>query len=297
MNSPQPDQTSIPAQRIVVGLDSSAGAIDALRWADRFANQTGRRIRVITSWSYPATAALPGGPELLGAEAMDATATEDTHRTVLTEIGRTLVEGDVLVHRGPADTALITAGRSPDVAMVVVGKRGLGPIDGRLLGSVSRRVAELAECPVAVIPAITELGTAPPVDGPILVGVDGSTAAEAARDWAIATARELGVELIFAHGVAGLPSELPPSSVDQFLARARQMVEGHVAVAQAAGLAAGAEVALEDPRRLLERLTETRQVQMIAVGAHGDGPVGGMLVGTVVHYVAQFAKVPVVILK
>jgi nucleotide-binding universal stress UspA family protein len=290
------DQRKID-QRVVVGVDSSPGALDALRWADQFATRTGRRLRVITSWSYPSTAALPGGPDLLGAHEMDASATEEVTHTVLTHLGRALPEGDLQVHRGPADLALLTAAQAPDAALVVVGKRGLGPIDGRLLGSVSRRVAELAHCPVAVIPALTDIGTAPAPDGPILVGVDGSEAAAAARDWAISAALELGVELIFAHGVAGLPSELPPSSVDNFIARAQVMVEAHVTAARQAGVAAGAEVAVDDPRRLLDRLSDTRRAQMIVVGAQGEGAVGGMLIGTVVHYVAQFAGVPVIIVR
>lgn len=297
MINPHSGHVPIQEQRVVVGVDPSPGSIDALRWADQYATRTGRRLRVVTSWSYPATAALPGGPNLLSAAAMDAATAEHTNLAVLTHLGRALPESDLQVQRGPADLALLNAASAPDAVMVVVGKRGLGPIDGRLLGSVSRRVAELANCPVAVIPALSDIGTAPPANGPILVGVDGSSAATAARDWAISTAIELDVDLIFAHGVAGLPSELPPTSVDQFVARAQHMVEGHVAAAQRAGVAASSEVAVDDPRRLLDRLSDTRNTQMIVVGAQGEGAIGGMLVGTVVHYVAQFAGVPVIIVR
>jgi nucleotide-binding universal stress UspA family protein len=290
-------QIPVQDQRVVVGVDPSAGAADALRWADQFASRTGRRLRVVTSWSYPASAALPGGPELRSAADMDAATTEEISQLVLTQIGRTLPETDLLVHRGPADLALLTAAEAEDVALVVVGKRGLGPVDGRLLGSVSRRVAELADCPVAVIPAITEIGGAPPVDGPILVGVDGSTAATDARKWAVETAGELEVPVIFAHGVAGLPSELPPSSTDRFLDRARFMVQGHVEAAELAGVSASSEVTIEDPRRVLERTATDQGAQMIVLGASGEGPVGGILVGTVVNYVAQFSRFPVVIVR
>lgn len=291
------DHIPVPDQRVVVGVDSSAGAADALRWADQFATRTGRRLRVVTSWSYPATAALPGGPHLQSATAMDEATTAEISERVLNEIGRSIDEADLLVHRGPADLALLSAAEAEDAALVVVGKRGLGPIDGRLLGSISRRVAELADCPVAVIPAVTGIGAAPPVDGPILVGVDGSTAATDARNWAVQSATEMGLGLVFAHGVAGLPSELPPASVDRFLDRARFMVEGHVEASILAGRSAKAEVAIEDPRRFIERIARDHGAQMIVLGAVGEGPVGGLLVGTVVHYVAQFASLPVIIVR
>ena len=291
------DQIPIHDQRVVVGVDTSPGAADALRWADQFSTRTGRRLRVVTSWSYPATAALPGGPSLKAADVMDTEVTEEISQLVLSEIGRSIDAADLFVHRGPADLALLSAAEAEDAALVVVGKRGLGPIDGRLLGSISRRVAELADCPVAVIPAITGIGAAPPADGPILVGVDGSAAATHARNWAIQAATELGVDLVFAHGVAGLPSELPPTSVDRFLDRARFMVQGHAEAAELAGRSAGAEVAVEDPRRLLDRVAREHGAQMIVLGASGEGAIGGDLVGTVVHYVAQFAQVPVIIVR
>jgi nucleotide-binding universal stress UspA family protein len=291
------DQIPLHDQRVVVGVDTSAGAADALRWADQFAARTGRRLRVVTSWSYPATAALPGGPQLRSVEAMDAATFEEISQLVVSEIGRSIDEADFFVHRGPADLALLSAAEAEDAALVVVGKRGLGPIDGRLLGSISRRVAELADCPVAVIPAVTGIGAAPPAEGPILVGIDGSSAAADARKWAVRSATELDVGLVFAHGVAGLPSELPPASVDRFLDRARFMVESHVEAAGLEGRSAGAEVAVEDPRRFLERVAQDHGAQMIVLGASGEGPVGGLLVGTVVHYVAQFSHLPVIIVR
>lgn len=160
------DHIPVHDQR-AVGVDSSAGSADALLWAYQFAARTGRRLRLITSWSYPSTAALPGGPHLQSAIAMDEATAAKISEPVLAEIRYTMKKVDLLVQRGPADLALLSAAEADDVAQVVVGKRGLGPVVGRLLGSVSRRVAKPGECPVAVIPAVTGVGAAPPVNGPI----------------------------------------------------------------------------------------------------------------------------------
>lgn len=59
------------------------------------------------------------------------------------------VERSVLF--GPASDELIAAAGEPDVDLMVVGARGLGPVARLLLGSVSERVFHHAGCPVLVV--------------------------------------------------------------------------------------------------------------------------------------------------
>src|SRR5690606_1004135 len=65
------------------------------------------------------------------------------------------------------EPALHAASTTAD--LVVVGARGIGGFRGLLLGSVSRWVLHHAESPVAVV-----RGDEPSLDGPVVVGVNGS---------------------------------------------------------------------------------------------------------------------------
>ena len=108
---------------------------------------------------------------------------------------------------GNASATLIDL--SKEAAMIVVGCRGLGAIGRRLMGSVSWGVVHHAHCPVAVIHDEDPLMPTPAV-APVVVGIDGSPASEAATALAFEEASRRGVELVAVHAwsdyaVAELP--------------------------------------------------------------------------------------------
>jgi nucleotide-binding universal stress UspA family protein len=287
---------------VVVGVDRSAGSRTAAQWALEFSRAMDCDLHVVGAWSYPAVAALPGGPALRSPEEMDED-TFETVRSVMSELtGRPVEEigatDDLVIEvdRGPADRAILSR-VDRRTRVVVVGKRGLGALEGRLLGSVSRRVAELSPAPVAVVPSEPEISMGAALAGPIVVGVDASEAATAARDWAIQVARHEGSELVVVHGLAGLPAELPPSAIDRFVERATSMTAQHVEVAREAGLEARVVVEVMDPRMLLRSVADQCDAAMIVVGSTGEGPTAGLLVGSVVGYVAQQSERPVVVVN
>ena len=93
--------------------------------------------------------------------------------------------------------------------MIVVGCRGLGAIGRRLLGSVSWGVVHHAHCPVAVIHDEDPLMPTPAM-APVVVGIDGSPASEAATAIAFEEASRRGVELVAVHAWSDYAvSELP----------------------------------------------------------------------------------------
>lgn len=298
---------------VVVGLDGSDRARRALAWAADFADRRSASLRVVGSWSYPSSAAFPGAADLCAPEEQDARVSAML-RERLAELGRPdpADGGDVVVvGRGPA-ARVILGEVGTDTEAVVVGSRGLGTVSGRVLGSVSRRVAEWSTAPVVVVPDDEH-----PLAGPLVVGVDGSPAAAAARDWAISIADitgrgavlvhgageptprastsslERGVVLV--HGVSGLPAEMPPSAIDRFVAQARHLVDEHAEHVRAAGVPVRTVVEMADPRVLLHQVATDLDAALVVVGAAGEGPVSGHLIGSVVSHVVQQSDRPVAV--
>lgn len=148
--------------RIVVGLDGSAHADAALRWAlDEAGAHEGSEVRAVYAWQFPLMA-FPGGfdpgfdPGDLEKRAKDmvvsqVSAVEPSPRVPL----------ESLVAEGDPTEALVTAAR--DAHLLVVGARGRSPLAGLMLGSVSQRCAARAGCPVVIVklPSDSAAGTEP----------------------------------------------------------------------------------------------------------------------------------------
>lgn len=91
--------------------------------------------------------------------------------------------------------ALIEA--SKGAQLIVVGSRGLGRVGRLLLGSVSTSLIHHAHCPVVVIPHDKERDSTD--RHPVLLGIDGSIASEAATALAFDEASRRGVDLVALH--------------------------------------------------------------------------------------------------
>jgi nucleotide-binding universal stress UspA family protein len=133
--------------RIVVGIDGSDGAKDALRWAASLAGVLDARIDAVATWELPGGVLARALPQSFSLEPEIQQVLEDSVDAVFgTERPADL---RLKVLEGPAAVTLVTV--SEGALMLVVGSRGLGGFAGLLLGSVSARVAERAPCPVLVV--------------------------------------------------------------------------------------------------------------------------------------------------
>lgn len=55
------------------------------------------------------------------------------------------------VRSGPVARTIVAFGREHGVDLIVIGSRGLGSVEGFLLGSVSHKVSGIADCPVLLV--------------------------------------------------------------------------------------------------------------------------------------------------
>ncbi len=138
--------------RIVVGVDGSAEAGEALSWAVAEAKRRSATVEVVHVYDIPVFADPMGmGTTVLYEESDQIQAGA---RAMLTELVAPFADAgvaiDPVVVQGPAGGVLVE--RSEGADLVVVGAKGRGGVAGLLLGSISQHVTHHAKCPVVVIP-------------------------------------------------------------------------------------------------------------------------------------------------
>ena len=144
----------------------------------------------------------------------------------------------------------------------------------------------------------------------VLVGVDGSTAADAATDVAAALARKCSGSLILLHVVAPLPEGRLRNELNEFV-----RMEHHELTEYEMLQNAGRDIVSKSETRVresglnqIESLVEVgdaaerivhmagaRGVDVIVLGRRGRGTIAQLLLGSVSHKVIQIAKCSVMI--
>lgn len=141
-------------QRIMVATDGSGGADRAVDFAAELARGLGAELLILTvAGELPAEdmrrlahAEQDIGSALDSAAEQIAVAAEARAKSVgHSRMRRSQVWGD------PAE-AIIGEAERERADLIVVGRRGRGRLAGLLLGSVSQKLASLANCPVLVVP-------------------------------------------------------------------------------------------------------------------------------------------------
>jgi len=316
---------------VLVGVDGSPASLEAADWAAAYALAHHRSVHLVCAYSVPSftAAALDGGYA-----ALDDTAIAEGARAVLDEavarVAATGVRTTSAVATGDAAAVLVELSRG--AATVVVGTRGRGGFAERLLGTVSSALPAHAHCPTVVVPyrrraaghfaGLDDVRPAAAVDtedassldtdggvpgrrhGPvrrIVVGVDGSAAAEVALEHAIREAETFGAELT---AVAGVPIGMGTS----YLAWLPAAVDHETVLHDVGeGLDVVVDRALRDHPDLTVRrhvldgtgaqlLTEfSTAVDLIVVGSRGRGGFAGLLLGSTSQAVLHHASCPVMV--
>ena len=269
---------------IIVGIDGSDSSRAALRWAARTASARGAGLRAVAAWQYPASAVTPAGPPRLpGPEEMDERTRDGVSAVAREELAADADRVEAEAGRGPAASVLLAAAARPGTDMLVVGARGLGGFAGLLLGSVSQECVEHSPCPVVVL-----RGDPDPLDGPIVIGLDGSEGSTRALDWAIDLAEATGVMIVAVHApIIGANNAMMDA--------ARQALEQWCAPIAARSVPHELRIEPGDARTALEHVADETGASLLVVGTRGLGAVRGLLLGSVAGYVARYSERPIAV--
>jgi len=186
---------------------------------------------------------------------------------------------------------------SKDAEMVVVGCRGRGALARTLLGSVSTGLVHYAHCPVAVIHNEDPL-TPHPSQAPVLVGIDGSPASEAATAIAFDEASWRGVELVAVHAwsdTAMFEFRVPDWS--RVRSEAEELLAERLAGWQERYPDVDVVRVVECDQPARQLLEQSKSAQLLVVGSHGRGGFTGMLLGSVSTAVVHAARTPVIVAR
>lgn len=268
---------------IIVGYDGSPGSAEALRWAAREAWARGTVLTICLSWR-PGDLALAGDPEA-GGQARQRAEQIIARAVGLTQSLLDIAEVRAVLAEGPP--AAVLCERSSTAEMVVVGSHGQGQLSGSLLGPVSWQVASHARGRVVVV-----RGQWRPVNqapGPVVAGVDGSSASQAALAFAFEEATLRDVPLIAVCSLADAPGRLGAAQqIEEDFSRLMTRYEKeHPEVTVLRQVEFGA------PRSAL--LTAATGAQMLAVGSRGLGGLEGMSLGSVAATLLHHSPCPVTV--
>jgi nucleotide-binding universal stress UspA family protein len=278
---------------IVVGIDNSAGAHDALALAARLAECAGASVRLATAFNYsdvPSRASNEAFRRYLEEEALQLlkSAADSSDR----------VSGTDAIADPSAPRALHSLAEAIDAAMVVVGSTHRSAVGRVVPGSTGERLLHGSPCPVAIVPR--GYAEADPIRS-IGVGYDGSEEAKAALHAGYELARHCRATLRVIHVFDATSVSAPAlmtmpgwdSMRDDHEARQRKELADAVA-----GLPAdvGIESVFTTGHPGIELASESEHVDLMVVGSRGYGPRAAVLLGSVSHALIRNATCPVVVL-
>ena len=143
-------------QRIMVPVDGSEGAKNALQIAIGLQKLCDGELIVLTVYRHHSlleasmSMVRPEEPEIPDDTLREyATQIAESAKAFAIENGSKAVR--VFVKVGQPARTIVGFAKDRKVDLIVLGSRGLGDLDGYLLGSVSHKVTSLADCPVLVV--------------------------------------------------------------------------------------------------------------------------------------------------
>ncbi|WP_174534507.1 universal stress protein [Micromonospora chalcea] len=281
---------------VVVGVDGSPSSLAAADLAAATAVARSRPLVLVHGYLHPLGYGVPLNPYDLGVPAPTAES-EKMLESVAADLAERHPGLRVQVRQvagGPGATMVEESRRAE---LVVVGSRGVGGFAGLLLGSVSGQLAQHGHCPVLIVrPEEQPI----PVDGPVLVGVDGSDSAAYAIELAADEAERRDAELVLMHVRSPERGAVAPEVAAE--ASTAERAEAAGLLVEAADRVRAAHPGLRVTERAVTAASpETALVEasgeasLMVVGSRGRGGFVGLLLGSVSQALVQHAHCPVLV--
>ncbi|GAA1213391.1 universal stress protein [Pseudonocardia alaniniphila] len=285
---------------VVVGVDGSESALEAVRWAAAEAARRNVTLRLVTAMAWNQDHVI--GRIGLGGDYRDI---------MLAAARRQLAEAAGVAEEAaegrPVEQQLVVGFPVPVLReesrrahLIVLGDRGHGGVSRLLVGSVSVAMAAQAECPVVLVRQ-GEGRTEDEGSRPVVVGVDGSEISEAALAFAFMAATTRGVPLVAVHAWWDLVMD-PAMAALLFDREAVETDEHEVLAERLAGwsekypdVRVYRVVTHDRPAHAL--IEESQRAQLVVVGSRGRGAAAGLLLGSVSHAVLHRARCSVAVVR
>ena len=143
-------------KRILVPVDGSQHALVALELAVRLQAAGGGELLILTVFRHHSlleaslSMVRPEEPENMDDVLRDhARDVAEQAKALAAALGSAQLRA--FVKKGPPARTIVAFGEEKGADLIVLGSRGLGDLEGYLLGSVSHKVTSLADCPVLVV--------------------------------------------------------------------------------------------------------------------------------------------------
>lgn len=285
---------------VVVGVDGSDSATQAVRWGAAEAARREVPLRLVIGFGWPAGVD-EGHPQhgsayrelLLGQARAHLSAA-----AVVAERAQPGIEVEQQLIVGSPITVLGAEARRAH--LVVIGDRGMSRVQGLLVGSVAVALAAHASCPVVIV-RWSEREPAETDALPVVLGVDGSATSEAAIGFAFEAAAARKVPVVAVHTWSGMVFDPSVASMGIDWV-AIENAEHELLARQLAGWVE------KYPDTVVEQLVnrdhpahslleQAARAQLVVVGSRGRGEFAGLVLGSVGNALVHRSPCPVAIVR
>lgn len=296
-------------KQILCPTDLSEASRPALSYAAAFAGWYGARLsiaHVVPTFDAIAVppSELAGPVQVIYPSSREEVTAELRRQSEAT--GAAAVQPALETIEGDTVAQIIASALSSSADLIVVGSHGRSGFNRLLHGSVAEQVLLKAPCPVLTVPP-----RAPEVAPPdlrfrkILCAMDFSPAALQALGFALDLGRQADGKVTLLHSIEWLAEHEPRtqahfnvSEYRTYLAdEARQRLEALVDVEARTWCEIETVVAMGRAYRQVLQAAEERSVDLIVMGAQGQGGIGLALNGSTAHHVVRAAQCPVLTVR